>query len=176
MSKQTSKYLTKNFHGQCVCARARVCVWCRHEVQAPNYTHVQEEEQKEDGPTCGLMDGAYQLLGLTLSKPEHLMTRVSLGFLYAFLLLHAPLASMILFQQLLIASPRWLISYHALRPLMLLRLQSSTLMRLSNFMVFPKPKCLIGCSLHELFLENFVFFFISKIYRYQKGNTLVHWE
>ena len=26
-----------------------------------------------------------------------------------------------------------------LRPLMLLRLQSSTLMRLSNFMVFPKP-------------------------------------
>ena len=31
------------------------------------------------------------------------------------------------------------ISYHVLRPLMLLRLQSSTLMRLLNFMVFPKP-------------------------------------
>ena len=25
-----------------------------------------------------------------------------------------------------------------------LRLQSSTLMRLSNFMVFPKPQCLVG--------------------------------
>ena len=61
--------------------------WCGHEVQAPNYTHVQEEEQKEDSPTCGLMDGAYQLLGLKLSKPEHLMIKVSLGFLYAFLLL-----------------------------------------------------------------------------------------
>ena len=34
---------------------------------------------------------------------------------------------------------KWLISYHVLRPLMLLRLQSSTLIRLSNFMVFPKP-------------------------------------
>ena len=56
-------------------------------VQAPNYMHVQEEEQKEDGPTYDLMDGAYQLLGLKLSKSEHLMIRVSLGFLYAFLLL-----------------------------------------------------------------------------------------
>ena len=55
--------------------------WCGHEVQAPNYTHIQEKEQKEDGPACGLMDGAYQLLGLKLSKPEHLMIRVSLGFL-----------------------------------------------------------------------------------------------
>ena len=64
--------------------------WCGHEVQAPNYAHIQEEEQKEDGPTCGLMDGAYQLLGLTLSKPEHLMVRVSLcifivGYLKHFL-------------------------------------------------------------------------------------------
>ena len=53
-------------------------LWCEHEVQAPNYTHVQEEKQKIDGPTCGLMDEAYQLLGLTLSKPKHLMIRVSL--------------------------------------------------------------------------------------------------
>ena len=29
------------------------------EVQAPNYTHVWEEEEKEDSPTCGLMDEAY---------------------------------------------------------------------------------------------------------------------
>ena len=34
-------------------------LWCWHEVQAPNYTNVWEEEQKEDGPTCGLMDRAY---------------------------------------------------------------------------------------------------------------------
>ena len=52
--------------------------WCEHEVQVPNYTHVQEEEQKKDGPTCDLMDGAYQLLGLRLNKPEHLIIRVSL--------------------------------------------------------------------------------------------------
>ena len=52
--------------------------WCGHEVQAPHYTNVQEEEQREDGPTCGLMDGAYQLLGLRLNKPKHLIIRVSL--------------------------------------------------------------------------------------------------
>ena len=33
--------------------------WCGHKVQAFNYMHVWEEEQKEDGPTCGLMDEAY---------------------------------------------------------------------------------------------------------------------
>ena len=32
---------------------------CGHEVQAPNYTHVWEEEQKEDDLTYDLMDGAY---------------------------------------------------------------------------------------------------------------------
>ena len=32
--------------------------WCGYKVQAPNYTHVSEEEQKEDGPTCGLKNGA----------------------------------------------------------------------------------------------------------------------
>ena len=32
--------------------------WCGHKVQASNYTHVWEEEQKKDGPTYGLMDGA----------------------------------------------------------------------------------------------------------------------
>ena len=59
--------------------------WCRHKVQAPNYTYVREEEQKEDGLTYGLMNGACQQLGLRLSKPEHLIIRVSLGSLCIFI-------------------------------------------------------------------------------------------
>ena len=33
-------------------------LWCIHKVQAPNYPHIWEEGQKEDGPIYGLMDGA----------------------------------------------------------------------------------------------------------------------
>ena len=56
-------------------------LWCWHEVQTPNYTNVWEEEQKKDGPTCGLMDGAYKLLGLRLSKLKYLIIKVSLCIL-----------------------------------------------------------------------------------------------
>ena len=65
------------------------CIWCGHEVQAPNYTHVQEEEQKEDGPTCGLMDGAYQLLDLRLNKPKHLIIRIFFMHFYCQLFKHS---------------------------------------------------------------------------------------
>ena len=58
-------------------------VWCNSDADTRyktpiTHTHVQKEKQKEDDPTCGLMDRAYQLLGLRLSKPEHLIIRVSL--------------------------------------------------------------------------------------------------
>ena len=55
--------------------------WCEHDVQAPNYTHVWEEEQKEDGPTCGLMDGCLLVIRLEIKQAEHLIIRVSLRIL-----------------------------------------------------------------------------------------------
>lgn len=32
-------------------------MWCGRKVLVPNYTHEWEEWQKENNPTCGLMDG-----------------------------------------------------------------------------------------------------------------------